>query len=272
MSDMKIFLFLFLTVLPLAVWAQGNYESLLSEDIVWTNWCKPSINPDEYPNYYVYEEFKLKGDTVISDIPYKKVYSRRWTSYDQTPSEWTMDNHALGQEKGKVYLYISNRANPEMPGTIRLIMDFSLAEGDYFSVEDSELGRWGYSPKMVKDTVLAYFPDKENRKCLFLERRRGIDAKGDGSIEDIWMEGIGSFECGITGSMGSSSAKQQLIKCTKGDVVLFEYADPSVTDDINAALQGEVATSSIYDLQGRRLTTKPKKGVYIRNGRKYVVR
>jgi hypothetical protein len=40
----------------------------------------------------------------------------------------------------------------------------------------------------------------------------------------------------------------------------------------NVSAEGVNRSSTIYDLQGRRLAAKPVKGMYIQGGRKYVVR
>jgi len=37
-------------------------------------------------------------------------------------------------------------------------------------------------------------------------------------------------------------------------------------------MQSAEADSTLFDLQGRRLKARPAKGVYIRDGRKHVVR
>lgn len=55
------------------------------------------------------------------------------------------------------------------------------------------------------------------------------------------------------------------------DLSLEPNADLHPTDDIHAA-PVRTAPDAWYDLQGRRLTAKPQRGIYIRNGRKVVVR
>jgi hypothetical protein len=272
MSDMKRFLFLFLTVLPLAVWAQGECVSLLDEDIVWEMRSK-GVLPSEYGDYYTYEEFRLQGDTVINDIPFKKMYVKRWNTGGQKPSNWSFDRYYLGQDGSKVFLYVYNVDNPEIMGITKLIMDFSVADGDYFPVEDNPVGQWGYSVQAVKDTLLNCFPDKEGRRCLFLKAT--VEGRNDNSgdvVDDIWMEGIGSYKYGITGRMGQVGSFPQLMKCTKGDVVLFEYQEPSATNISQPVLQDKVTGSDIFDLQGRRLKAKPSRGIYMERGKKYLTK
>jgi hypothetical protein len=59
-----------------------------------------------------------------------------------------------------------------------------------------------------------------------------------------------------------------------GDECIFERQDfsrPAVTaiKDIESV---HPVKNTLYDLQGRRLSTKPSKGVYIENGKKWVVK
>ena len=45
-----------------------------------------------------------------------------------------------------------------------------------------------------------------------------------------------------------------------------------IANDVTAHVVSSIKDTSTYDVQGRRLSTKPLKGVYIQDGRKYVVR
>ena len=61
------------------------------------------------------------------------------------------------------------------------------------------------------------------------------------------------------------------IECAQGDVVEIDFTENPTTGIAAAATQnGKVAP--IYDLSGRRVAGTAKKGVYIRNGKKYIVK
>jgi hypothetical protein len=47
-------------------------------------------------------------------------------------------------------------------------------------------------------------------------------------------------------------------------------SDPTAVRSISTATTGP--SSEIFDLQGRRLSAIPQKGVYIQNGKKYVMK
>lgn len=55
------------------------------------------------------------------------------------------------------------------------------------------------------------------------------------------------------------------------DIYLTNNDDYSPSS-IEVVSREDMSSSRYYDLQGRQLSTPAKKGIYIRNGRKYVVR
>ena len=52
---------------------------------------------------------------------------------------------------------------------------------------------------------------------------------------------------------------------------LPQTGQPNSIDDIGSA-SAQPASSVLFDLQGRRLTSPPAKGVYIRDGKKVVIK
>ena len=88
-----------------------------------------------------------------------------------------------------------------------------------------------------------------------------------GIIEERWMngpifDGLNTW----TKMYVQHSEVPKFARIYRGPVYpLPEQADG--IDDINSTAAGK---EGLYDLQGRRLHSKPHKGVYIRNGRKYV--
>lgn len=57
-----------------------------------------------------------------------------------------------------------------------------------------------------------------------------------------------------------------------GSIVALTENDPKPTDIISAIATQQPTITECYDLMGRRLQQVPQKGIYIQNGRKYVVR
>ena len=90
--------------------------------------------------------------------------------------------------------------------------------------------------------------------------------------QDVWIEGIGSVITGIYGSfiVGFHGSRTSLKKCVNGNDILYQSEDFSTS--VNIVEQSQQSDGTIYDLQGRRINSLPVKGIYIRDGRKYVVK
>lgn len=99
-------------------------------------------------------------------------------------------------------------------------------------------------------------------------------------VNDIWIEGIGSIKTGPLpnwGEVPGTFLGSEVVSVYEEDVCVFTKEDFTPPLDINGfseityqakgCVWQNVAT---YDLQGRRLSGKPAKGVYIENGRKVV--
>ena len=94
-----------------------------------------------------------------------------------------------------------------------------------------------------------------------------------------WIEGIGG-DCGIYNSVlwsngnlaGLFDPTAELLTCYDGDVCIYNRDD--VSDKTNSIISRKLFHSqgegAIFDLQGRRLSRIPEKGMYIKDGKKYV--
>lgn len=94
-----------------------------------------------------------------------------------------------------------------------------------------------------------------------------------------WVEGVGSNKFGPRSGLnmlGTSSVyalEDKLLSVYDNNKCIFKYEDFSggATNIVKAMKLCEPNTG-IFDLQGRRLIQKPKKGVYIQEGKKRVVK
>ena len=58
-----------------------------------------------------------------------------------------------------------------------------------------------------------------------------------------------------------------------GEVLYDAWPQKETTDDIKSIRKVETScANTLYDLQGRSLSAKPQRGIYIQNGRKYIVK
>lgn len=90
-----------------------------------------------------------------------------------------------------------------------------------------------------------------------------------------WVEGIGSLDEGIL-----FNGYTEIVPCIC-DYISFEkcfedgvqiYPQVKIPDAISSIPSTRKDDETIYDLQGRRVTTPQKNGLYIKNGKKYVAR
>ena len=234
-------------------YGQKSYDALLQEGKEWTMLYESSISP-----YYImpdiFEKYKLSGDTVIESILFKKEYRKSWQrDLENEPMEWGDSKEYVGESGGKVFLWWEGTDSP------LCVMDFTLNVGEtiqgMFEYEE-------YIVKTVSDTIISLSADRKSRRYLYLSDVREI------SWGDIWIEGIGSVNYGLSGILGftRSGSRPQLIRCEDNGVCTYR-ADVS-TDEIKP--QTLVKCSDLFDLQGRRLQTPPRKGVYISGGKKFV--
>ena len=227
-----VFLFTLLAVLPTLSFGQKVYKSFLEDGKVW----KYRYHS---PNNITYDRsLAVKGDTLIDDISYKNIVD----------VESGHCGFVMREDGGKVYCRYQN-------GNESIVYDFGLNVGDSFNTLDSK------AMVVAVDTIM------KNGRFF-----RALDVREDNSTQpNWWVEGIGSISY-LTSSFRFAGNYYNFLQCQLGEDILFSQEDfrtlnvPSVTVGTNWTSE-----SVIYDLQGRRLTTQPTKGIYIQNGKKHAV-
>ena len=251
-------IFLLFATLPLIALAEGESGSLLNEDKVWTMGYFSPYQEGKVD----YIEYKFEGDIVIGDVTYKRQYTRVLKQGEGVPQDWKPTDYYVGQDKGKIYCY--NKTSQEEP---LLLMDFSATVREIIPYIIDGMPSY-LKVENVSDTIFVNSKDKQCRKCIYIR-----DIEHD--VSDVWIDGIGSLEYGmepyfiyrLTGSF------PKLLKCTEGDNILYEHSDAAIITSVCLpSIRDRVADSVIYDLQGRRISSLPQKGVYIQNGKKIVVK
>ena len=198
-----------------------------------------------WPHTYV-----LKGDTIMNGETYKKLF---------------LDGHfvcGLREEDGRIY-ECSWDETPE-----RMTFDINLRTGDIFIVKsDDQVG-------MEVKQLRTFNFGGTSRRCMdmwvYVEGGEIIDG-----LVDYWIEGIGCM-AGPPASpfWWSASNGALLLSCYDGDKCIFSVEDLNQITAIRPATTNCSSGShqEIFDLQGRRVSGTPQRGIYIRDGRKYVVR
>ena len=164
------------------------------------------------------------------------------------------------EEDGKVYT-CNDRGEVQ-----DLLYDFTLSVGD--AISGNGLFPDGFTVAEA-DSVLV---DGTVRRRLTLSHP-------DWEEKVTWVEGIGGTGVLYEPVMHtvSDGRKYSLTSCSMDGECIFTREDFStqayrITDGIflPTAQTADPKENPIHDLQGRRLSSIPQKGIYIRNGRKYV--
>jgi len=233
-----IFLALCISV---ASYAQNDYSPLLKDGKKWSYDLWRGL---ERVSFHLF----LDGDTTIADKRCLKLYEQ----YEKHESVASYVG-AFYEEGRQVYFCQAGKSE------LWLYYDFSFNKGETF-----------YLGEMV---VL------ENSMMVFCGKERHVTymKSNDNSYAAVWIEGIGSIARLDTPVivMGNEA---ELKSCIEDGVEIFKSDDYTkvmnfVKSGISNINVNDGRLSSIsFDLSGRRLNTQPQRGLYIREGRKYVVK
>jgi hypothetical protein len=214
--------------------------------------------------------FTMYGDTLINGKEYKKVLCQYGDYYGDEDQHYYC---AVREEAYQVFIIEEDTTVEE------LIYDFSRPEefvtltyNDYRYVRTDGEHRYDFLPGQ-----LGYFA------CKFTEDGE-IDYSNNSSY---WIDGVGdagnnpfAFEFTFLSAPFNAykfGKRIRTITCMKdGDYIYnIEWmavpGDPYSIKDCNKADDSN-KESYLYNLQGQRMDNTPRQGIYIQNGRKYVVR
>jgi hypothetical protein len=258
----KYLLLLYIITMNLTSVAHSNFEPMVVEGRVWNVVSIIPAEPpesDTIPGYYkdikgrwgigYHHTYVLNGDTIMGGVTYKKLF---------------LDDvfvSGLREEDGRVY----ERYGDDEPEA--LIFDFYLQPGDIFN--DVFQDQVQMEVKQTREVDI----EGKSRQCMDMwAYMEGIEVV-DGLV-DYWIEGIGCmggphFPFWWGGSPGSL-----LLSCYDGDECIFGAEDLNQITNIQPAITENPSNSrqEIYDLQGRKVTMPQRNGLYIRDGKKHVVR
>ena len=258
------------------------YHPLVKDSKTWNCQVTKRMIPEKIGDVDAYYDqttvFSLYvgEDTVIAGKSYKKIYEEI-TAIDKqliytNPKEaaegmekylhqdvgtTTLYGKFLREEDKKVY------AHDKGTNTEYLLYDFSLLEGEKVS-GDFPLGEVLISSI---DTIAA------QGQCF----RRYHLGKNDG-YEPLWVEGIGHPGGPFRSAsyMVNDGTIYTLLACYEDGKCIFTkdgFKNLAVTSQIGTIKNAESDVVT-FDLQGRRIPegVKPQRGVYIRDGKKFVVK
>ena len=190
-------------------------------------------------------ELYLDGDTIIGDKECIKLYRQQ--------GEATTYQGAFFEEGQQVYFVDGGKDSPV------LYYDFGLREGDVFDLVGMKVL---YSHHMAISG--------EERRVTYL-------SSADNQMKGAWVEGIGSVSRLDTPVIMTGN-DAELVSCVEDGKEIFTREDyrhllATIASGISEQnVNPKTDKHASYDLQGRRLTSNPQKGLYIRDGKKYVVK
>ena len=198
-----------------------------------------------------YQTCVISGDTIINNHSY-----------------FIVDGSFVREEGNRVYVWTN--------GMERTMYDFNLKVGDTF--QGNELVVVKVDSIKVRDITRKRigFMSSWYFEVYKGEYGEELDEKNPKNWDVCWIEGIGSSNTPTYYSdwyvIGPRHTMQQ---CYFKDECIFTY-DDFFTKPVSG-ISNPVSLSSgkdaiIYDLQGRRVTTPQKNGLYIKNGRKFIAR
>ena len=230
---------------------------------------------NDYTTHYSYY---LDGETEIDGQTWTNLYYTYTTSksISEDVEQGTRLEGAMREADGKVYYYGA------ASGTSCLLFDFNLSVGESSPSDNNEavnraLGFDGgaevFQPNgtLKEKKSVRLSGGLETTLFVFEERE---DAWDWAYRTNIWLEGIGGTwgfwpNClPVTTGFGWSDT---YLSCTLNGEVLATSDDFSKLfygTGVEVPTKSEDATECLFDLQGRRLTQAPAKGVFIQNGKK----
>lgn len=199
------------------------------------------------------------GDTIIYNGPnksngslYRKIYCVESQKYGDTDFHYY---GAMREEGKKVFLIHDGNGKYDRV----LLFDFGLKTGEQVEVAGSTV-------KVVRTDYIVSEGRKYHRLTL-----HQIERGKDTGRTCYWTEGIGS-DSGLLQSLPWDAVDKLQLVVTDEDNCIYNNSTVVLEINIPYVETKEMSTNDIYDLQGRRLTQQPHKGVYIQNGRKMVVK
>lgn len=197
-----------------------------------------------------HQTWVISGDTIINNHSY-----------------YIVDGSIVREEGNRVYAWINDEE--------RTIYDFNLKVGDTFQ---------GNELVVVKvDSIKVHDITRKRIGLMsswYFEVYKGeygeeLDEENPKNWDVCWIEGIGSSNTPTYYSdwyvIGPRHTMQQ---CYFNDECIFTYDDffAKPVSSISNPVSSISVSNAVYDLQGRRVQTPQRGGLYIKDGRKLIYR
>lgn len=273
---------------------------MFEEQPVWTYYTVSQAMDDKDDVEVTFTKFYLDGTTEKNGKTYHRMYSLK----SSENGEVTVPEYLLGiREEGR-RVYVDYEEYQKQSGAVcerlpyeqtedgeLVLYDFNMAEGDRFTWKmQDEAEKYyevaGKRPVNMQDKRVRYVYDLESGYSHPLEIIANIGCTNSCGLLLNYMDGMeqkNKMEIGSHLNMyvmtapdwtiykapeyvGNPSEERRSVGGYKTD----PFFDSKV--GIEIVKSKSVNDGIVYDLMGRRLDGKPARGMYIQNGKKYIVR
>lgn len=237
---MKKYLLLLLTLMSMASWAQENYLSLVEQGKKWTYRCNGHVYEFDY-------RYTLEGDTTVAGNDCLKMYSDNKDNKGEIRYEG-----ALYEENKKVYCFYPEKDEAT------LLYDFGCKVHDTLKIGNVDL------ISLSIDTITGIICKGER-----YDFQAQLPEEDESFVMGIvsWIEGVGATK-DFFNMLPLAGNYNSLVACEVNGEVLYQSS--TAIQSVRSRQPND--NGAIFDLQGRRLSSLPSKGIYIQNGRKRIVR
>ena len=241
------------------------YKPLLKDGRSWVFRKKGTSSDPEM-------ELTVKGDTILEYRPSKSelYYCVYWKVYRTDESIYGDKNPhyygAMREQYHGVYCLMEGDTLPNK----KTLMWFNIYWKDPFPVNPNES-----NPELKQQ---AYATCDSVATCGHRYKRFTLELyQGGKPLTPVptgrfchWTEGIGS-DLGVMGGFTWDVADSLTFKVYDGNECIYDQSELySLSEGITSVSSAPHTSSGTYDLLGRRLSGTPRKGLYIRDGKKAV--
>lgn len=269
-----IILFLIFLTVQTNLFAQDkNYIPFVEEGKVW--YCGYNHPGGTFP--YTTEDptgkgidciFTMTGDIEINGKTYKKVYCQFKEYYGDEEQHYYC---AVREEEYRVYI-VEEEAKEE-----QIIYDFShWGETVTFTYNDIKYGRDGgkrrqrFLPGQVEFSIARFKGEELNFSYGSVVWVVGVGAVFDNPFS---FDNLYTYYNEVEPKFGKYV---QVRTCMKdGEYIYYDdwrasHGSPITSINTRNQVTNSPKDTSLYDLQGHRLSSQPSKGIFIQNGNKFI--
>ncbi len=240
---------------------EQEYHPFVVDGKIWHCANIPANQPapaelESYP--YGGSLYTISGDTLIGDVEYKKVLCQDEYFYGDGELHYFC---AVREKEMRVYCVVNEKDSES------LLLDFSTPT----EVLTLALGGLEWS------RFNAHLKEHTNKEMRYHYSIGELLAPDKALIKTTWVESVGSLEDPFSIEMYSYKWDdapcylRAVVSCEDGGKVIFTLNDMAVPTSVTS-ISTNATETPLFDLQGRRVEGQPRSGLYIRDGRKTVVK